>query len=170
MGKSRILCPLKVLEFLHPNFITSIHPVYSSASVFYGSCFVCGCFLFSARADTNHSHRDQTEKWYLPILDPIFGDEGIWDSSTLTFCLELTPAGMQRRASDDGSDEAARDISWSHKPWSRERSCIVCDVKTKIYPKGPVQEKSGQEKGGSVNTDKENQASCRAHHVFHPVC
>ena len=28
-----------------------------------------------------------------------------------TFCLELTPAGMQRRASDDGSDEAARDIS-----------------------------------------------------------
>ena len=40
----------------------------------------------------------------------------------------FTPAGMQRRASDDGSDEAARDISWSHKPWSRERSCIVCDV------------------------------------------
>ena len=75
MGKKRLLCPLKVLEFLHSNFITSIHPVYSSASVFYGSCFVCGCFLFSARADTNHSHRDQTEKWYLPILDPILGDE-----------------------------------------------------------------------------------------------
>ena len=35
----------------------------------------------------------------------------IFDTSTLTFCLELTPAGMQRRASDDGSDEAARDIS-----------------------------------------------------------
>ena len=42
--------------------------------------------------------------------------------------------------------------------------------KKKRRPKRPEKEKSGQEKGGRVNTDKENQASCRAHHVLHPVC